>query len=220
MDTEATSSAAFDFSGSIPHHCEECLGPMFFEPYAIEVSKRINPSGVRIALEIASGTGRVTRHLRNVIPPPAKQIASDIRSDMLTVAKERLKTVDIQWNIIDAQELPFEDGGIDLVVCCFGYMFVSDRSKAFAEAYRVLRPGGMFLITTWDRLELNGASNVYRTLVRKYLEAPLPEFCNLAFSLNDESVIRSLLQDAGFSKIKVEKVKKSSVCKTAREAAA
>src|SRR6266542_1432540 len=107
MDTKTISTPAFDFSGSIPHHYEQYLGPMFFEPYAIEVSKRIDSSSVHLALEIASGTGRVTRYLRERIPATSKLVASDISEDMLSVAKKKLRDFDIDWQIIDAQQLPF-----------------------------------------------------------------------------------------------------------------
>src|SRR6266487_4733200 len=214
MDNKSVSTPAYDFSGSIPYHYEQYLGPMFFEPYAIEVSKRINPSSVHLALEIASGTGRVTRHLRECIPATSKLIASDISQDMLSVAKEKLRNFDIDWQIIDAQQLPFNDNSIDLVVCCFGYMFVPDKPKAFAEAYRILKPKGMLLFTTWDKLELNAASYVYRKAAKKYLQDPLPESYNLPFSMNEETMIRSFSRDAGFSKIKIEKVKKLSISET------
>jgi ubiquinone/menaquinone biosynthesis C-methylase UbiE len=59
-------------------HYDDFLGPLFFEPYAIEIAKRIDPSPVTIALEIAAGTGRVTRHIRERLAPSAKLIASDI----------------------------------------------------------------------------------------------------------------------------------------------
>jgi ubiquinone/menaquinone biosynthesis C-methylase UbiE len=219
MDSKSISPPAFDFSGSIPQHYDQNLGPMFFEPYAIEVSKRISPSDVRLALELACGTGRVTRHLRNVLSSTANLIASDISPDMLAVAKEKLKTSNIEWQIIDAQELPFHDNSIDLVVCCFGYMFVPDKAKAFAEAHRVLRPGGMLLFTNWDKLELNAASYIYRKTAKKYVKDLSSESYNLPFSMNDETVIRSFLQEAGFSKITIEKVSKASISETAKEAA-
>ena len=219
MDNKSILTPAFDFSGSIPHHYDQNLGPMFFEPYAIEVAKRINPSDVHLALEIACGTGRVTRHLRNVLLATANLIASDISPDMLAVAKEKLKIPNIDWQIIDAQQLPFNDNSIDLVVCCFGYMFVPDKPKAFAEAYRVLIPGGMLLFTTWDKLELNAASYTYRKAAKKYLQDPLPELYNLPFSMNDETMIRSFLQDAGFLKITIERINKVSISQTAKEAA-
>jgi ubiquinone/menaquinone biosynthesis C-methylase UbiE len=207
------------FSGSIPEHYDRVLGPMFFEPYAIEVSQRIDPSSVNTVLEIGSGTGRVTAHLRNVISSATKLIGSDISEDMLAVAKEKLKGLDIDWRIIDAQDLPFDDDSIDVIVGCFCYMFVPDKHKAFAEAHRVLRPGGMFIFSTWDKLELNGASYTYRKIVKKLFEDSLPESYNLPFSMNDQNAIKGMLKETGFSKIKVERVDKDSISQTAGEAA-
>src|SRR5205085_12543594 len=126
MEQKTISTAIFNYSGSIPRHYNTYQGPVFFEPYAVEVAQRIVPNAVHMALELASGTGRVTRPLRQVIPRSAKLIASDISPDMLAVAKEKLMTMAIDWQHIDAQELPFRDNSMDLVVCCFGYMFVPD----------------------------------------------------------------------------------------------
>lgn len=218
MNSE-TSIHPFNFSGSIPEHYDQFSGPLFFEPYAIEVASRIDSSSVELALELASGTGRVTRHLRNILPRKVKLIASDISTDMLAVAKEKLKSKNIEWQIIDAQELPFKDNSIDLVVCCFGFMFVPDKAKAFAEAFRVLRPGGMLIFTTWDKLESIGASQVYRTIAKRYLADPLPESYNLPFSMYDEADIRGLLQVAGFRQMLIEKVPHLSISPTARDAA-
>lgn len=217
-DTSDTGSSV-DLPRNSAAYYDEFLGPLFFEPYAIEVAKRIDPVQVSFALEIAAGTGRVTRHIRKRIKPPAKLIASDISEDMLTEAKKKLSHLTIDWQTIDAQELPFNDNSIDLVVCCFAYMFVPDKPKAFAEAYRVLKPGGVFLFTTWDQLEYNGASYTSMSIVKKYLEEPLPESYNLATSMSDETVIRHLLEDAGFSKLSIEKVKLASVSPTAKEVA-
>jgi ubiquinone/menaquinone biosynthesis C-methylase UbiE len=208
-----------DLPGESATHYDQFFGPLFFEPYAIATAKRINPATVATVLEIAAGTGRVTRHIRERIPVPAKLIASDISEEMLAVAKKKLGHLDIDWRTIDAQQLPFSDNSIDLVVCCFGYMFVPDKPKAFAEAYRVLKPGGMFLFTTWDKLENNAASYTSIAIAKKYLEEPLPESFNLATSMSDGAVITPLLEDAGFTKISIEKVKLFAVSPTAKEAA-
>lgn len=219
MNDTSTNVPSFDCPGEGAFHYDYFLGPLFFEPYAIEVAKRIDPAAVSIALEIAAGTGRVTRHIRECTAASAKLIASDISEEMLAEAKKKLSHLDIDWQNTDAQQLPFKDNSIDLVVCCFGYMFVQDKPKAFAEAYRVLRPGGVFLFTTWDQLERNAVSYTSRLLAEKYLKGPLPESYNLAVSMSDDDAIRSLLEEAGFSKIFIEKVEQFSVCPTAKEAA-
>jgi ubiquinone/menaquinone biosynthesis C-methylase UbiE len=214
---EKTSAPVFDFSGDVAIHYEECLGPMFFEPYAIEVAKRIEPSSVSFALELASGTGRVTRHIRERIRPSAKLVASDISQDMLAVARKKLNGFDIDWQMIDAQDLPFEDNTIDLVVCCFGFMFVPDKPKAFAEAFRVLKPGGMLLFSTWDKLEANGASFIYRSIAKKYLQEQ-DEAYNTPFLMSEEAMIRPFLEKAGFFRISIEKKQLVSTSPSAKDA--
>lgn len=202
-----------------PTHYDEFFGPLFFEPYAIEVAERMQVAPGDSVLEIAAGTGRVTRRLRERMPPTARLIASDISEDMLAVAKKKLGHLPIDWQNIDAVQLPFDDNSMDAVVCCFGYMFVPDKPKAFAEAYRVLKPGGTLLFTTWDKLEKNGASYTSISVAKKYLEEPLPESFHLATSMNDEAVLTSLLQQAGFAKISIEKLELLSVSRSAKEAA-
>jgi ubiquinone/menaquinone biosynthesis C-methylase UbiE len=218
MNNPTRTNQAFHSSATDAELYDQYLGPMFFEPYAIEIADRIESPPVKLALELAAGTGRVTRHLRKRLLASAKLIASDISEDMLEVAKEKLKDENIDWQIIDAQQLPFEENSVDLVVCCFGLMFVPDRSKAVAEAYRVLRQGGMFIFSTWDKLETVGTSSVYRNIVRQYLTDQLPGSYDFPTSMHDESIIKPLLQDAGFSKIVIEKVSKQSYCSSAKEA--
>lgn len=219
MNDPSTKVSSADLLEETATHYDHFFGPLFFEPYAFEVTKRIEPNQISIVLEIAAGTGRVTRHIRECIPRSAKLVASDINEDMLAVAKKKLSHLAIDWQIIDAQQLPFSDSSIDLIVCCFGYMFVPDKMKAFAEAYRVLKPGGQFLFTTWDKLENNAASFSSRSIANKYLEEPFPKSYNLATSMSDEAVIIPFLEDAGFIKISIEKVGLFSISRTAKEAA-
>ncbi len=92
MNDTSAKPPSFDGPLNDAFHYENFLGPLFFEPYAIEVAKRIDPSKVSVALEIAAGTGRVTRHIRERIPVSAKLIASDISEEMLSEAKEEIKS--------------------------------------------------------------------------------------------------------------------------------
>ena len=207
------------FSGSIPANYDEGLGPMFFEPYAQEVGKYIDPSQVTTALEIACGTGRVTRHLRSILSREAKLIASDISPDMLAIAREKLQGENIDWKIVDAQELPLADNSVDLVVCYFGFMLVPDKVKAYSEVFRVLKKGGMFLMATWDKLERNEASNVFRRTLKQYMGDTLPDSYKLPFSMHDPQPILEMLSHAGFRSLKADRVEKICEAQTAKKAA-
>lgn len=66
----------------------------------------------------------------------------------------------VRWRQADAMQLPFDEGTFDAVVCQFGVMFFPDKAKAFAEARRVLRPGGVLLFNVWDRIEENEFADV------------------------------------------------------------
>jgi len=206
------------FTGSIPKNYDAILGPMFFEDYAIDLVSRIDSGRIRNALELCCGTGRVTRHLRKTLPPSAKLVASDISPDMIAVAKQNVSD-GVDWKIIDAKQIPLDDNQLDLVICSFGYMFMQDVVAAFSEAFRVLRPGGQFLISTWDKLEQNGVSNVHRKVIKKHFGDTLPSTYRLPFSMDDPALLETQLQQAGFSSIKVSHVKKNTYCATAKEAA-
>jgi ubiquinone/menaquinone biosynthesis C-methylase UbiE len=139
---------------------------------------------------------------------------------MMGVAQEILKDQPIEWQIADAQDLPFEDNSIDLIVCAFGYMFLPDKVKGFASAYRVLKPGGKLLFTTWDKLELNGASLIQRSIAGKFLGDDAPPSFYTAFSMNNYDEIRQWLQSAGFDNIDIESVEKTARADSAKEMAA
>jgi SAM-dependent methyltransferase len=74
---------------------------------------------------------------------------------MLDMAAEVGTSRPVQWRQADAMQLPFEGGVFDAVVCQFGVMFFPERSRAYSEARRVLRSGGVFMQRTrggrWPR---------------------------------------------------------------------
>ncbi|RYY56395.1 MAG: class I SAM-dependent methyltransferase [Chitinophagaceae bacterium] len=195
------------------------FGPFYFEPYALEVAKRIDKDMQGTVLELAAGTGRVTRHIRHRIAPQARLIASDLDPAMLAVARQQLQGEDISWELLDAASIPYPGEAFDLVVCCFGYMFVPDRAKAFAEAFRVLKPGATFLITTWDTLEHNPASAIARSIAAPFLDGPLPEQFDVPTSMSDEAGLKVLLTETGLVGIHVEKLQLISGSSTAKQAA-
>ncbi len=213
----STDNAAF--IGTIPQNYDRYLGPLLFEPYAKDMVGRIDTASVNAVLEIACGTGRVTRHLKASLSPTVRIVATDLNADMLTVARAANPGNNIQWQLADAQDLPFDDAGFDIVACQFGFMFVPNKAKAFAEAWRVLKPGGCLLFNTWDKMENNELIHVTNPVIVSYFPTDPPTFYQIPFSFHDEKLIRSLLDQAGFYQIELALVKKEATSTSAKEAA-
>src|SRR6187200_2396043 len=148
------------FAGSIPQLYDEYFVPLIFEPYAIDLSARAAARRPGRVLEIAAGTGAVTRHLAADLPAASAIVATDLNPGMIARAREVGAARPVEWQTADAMQLPFADATFDAVVCQFGVMFFPDRSAAYAEARRVLRPGGAFLFNAWDRIEANEFADV------------------------------------------------------------
>ena len=159
------------FTGSIPRLYEAHLVPLIFEPYAADLVDRVASQSLARVLEIAAGTGVVTRKLASVLPESVSIVATDLNQAMLDLASEVGTKRPVEWRQADAMQLPFEDSVFDAVVCQFGVMFFPDKSKAFSEARRVLRAGGVLMFNVWDRIE----ENEFAHTVTKALESLFPK---------------------------------------------
>jgi ubiquinone/menaquinone biosynthesis C-methylase UbiE len=207
------------FSGSIPALYHRCLGPLLFEPYARDLAERVAAIAPRRILETAAGTGIVTAALVRAVPD-AEIVATDLNQAMLDVAAERVHSPAVSFRQADAQELPFADGGFDLVVCQFGAMFFPDRILAYREARRVLKRGGLFLFNVWDRLDANPASDAAAKAVAALFPADPPSFLSrVPFGYHDPIRIEKDLSAAGFDEVTVETVAAHSRLGDAADAA-
>ena len=112
------------FAGSVPANYEKYLGPFLFEPYALDLISRLQDKKYNDILEIACGTGRVTKHLAAAVKHDTLT-ATDLNPDMISTAKEKVDDKSIKWISADAMQLPFDDNSFDLVVMQFGIMFFS-----------------------------------------------------------------------------------------------
>lgn len=132
------------FAGSIPKVYETYLVPLIFKPYARDLVNRLKSRSLARVLEIAAGTGVVTRNLASVLPESVSIVATDLNQPMLDLASTVGTKRPVEWRLADAMQLPFEDETFDAVVCQFGVMFFPDKAKAFSEVRRILRSGGRF----------------------------------------------------------------------------
>lgn len=198
---------AFKFTGEDAENYDRYLGPMLFEPYGSYLASQIETTGLQSVLEIASGTGRVTRHIRKALPSNVSLNATDISADMLNVAKRELDNEGIMFGVEDAQQLSFADNMFDLVICQFGMMFLPDQRKGFAEILRVLKPGGRFMFFTWENtLKLP----LFKLLINDLI---LPHFKDedtgrffVPFSLHDPAMLKDFMTTAGFKDVEVDRI--------------
>ena len=205
------------FKHSTPELYDRYMGPLLFVPYAEYVAGRVASLRPKRILETAAGTGIVTRAVTEAVPE-AEVVATDINPAVVAFAAQRAQSDRISFQAADAQQLPFEDESFDVVLCLFGIMFFPDKVRANVEARRVLRPGGRYIVATFDRLELNpvpkAAGEAVATLFSddpRYMERG-------PFSYADPALVEDELRRAGFQQVELETVKLSSAV-SARDAA-
>jgi ubiquinone/menaquinone biosynthesis C-methylase UbiE len=194
------------FAGSIPENYDRYMVPLIFEPYASDIAHRAASLSPNSVLEIAAGTGVVTRALAPKLPPNANYIVTDLNQPMVDYAASRQpQDTRIKWRQADALALPFDNATFDLVCCQFGAMFFPDRASGYREARRVLKPGGHFLFNVWDRIEENVfAHDVTNALAKLFPNDPPRFLARTPHGYHDTALIHSELKDAGFSRVVID----------------
>ena len=199
------SSSAAGFSGSVPAFYDLHLGPVLFEPYATDLVSRL-PTGDRLrVLEIACGTGIVTRRLQEALPDAAI-VATDLNEAMTDYARAAVPAPGISWQQADAQALAFDDASFDVVVCQFGFMFLPDKVRGFREARRVLSSDGVLLANVWQSMEANPAAGAIHATLAKLFPADPPRFMETPYGYHDTELIRADMREAGWKDVELEDV--------------
>jgi len=108
MGDEAVSERSTRFDGSIPEMYDRYLGPLLFEPFAADIADRVARRRPRKVLEIAAGTGIVSRAMMDRLPRETSLTISDLNAPMLDYARQKVGTHrrDVEWRQGDAQKLP------------------------------------------------------------------------------------------------------------------
>lgn len=188
------------FTGTIASVYETHLVPLIFEPYGADLADRLAPRAMARLLEIAAGTGVATRRLAAVLPEEVAIVATDLNQPMLDQAAAIGTRRPVEWRLADALHLPFREGTFDAVVCQFGVMFFSDKARAFSEARRVLRPGGVFIFSSWDRIEENEFAHSVTTALESVFPGDPPRFlARTPHGYFDPATIERDLAGGGFT---------------------
>lgn len=205
------------FAGAIPALYERCLVPLIFAPYARDLGQRAAGLAPGRVLEIAAGTGVLTRQLATRLPAQATIIATDLNPAMLAQAARTGTARPVQWRQADAMQLPFDDDSFDLVACQFGIMFFPDRVAALSEMRRVLRPGGALLFNTWDRIEDNVFAQAVTDALACVFPGDPPRFlARVPHGYHDRAALRREVAAAGFALAGMDTVTATSRADNAR----
>jgi SAM-dependent methyltransferase len=207
---------AANFSGSMPEYYDSVMVPAQFDVYAADLVRRLPAKPPGDVLEIACGTGAVSRRLRERLDPGVRLVATDLSEAMLAYARGKVSGK-IDWQVADAAALPFPDASFGTVVCAFGVMFVPDKKALFQGMRRVLRAGGTLLFNVWDGLDANPHSRATNDAIEAMFPGDPEMRFRGPFEFNDRAVLRSLLAEGRFREVGMEPVRLEVRCPSARD---
>jgi ubiquinone/menaquinone biosynthesis C-methylase UbiE len=173
---------------------DELFVPALFQKWGPILSEAANLRHGQRVLDVACGTGALTRAAAERVGPNGSVVGLDPNPSMLSVA--RRKSTAIEWCEGRAEELCFPDASFDAVVSQFGFMFFDDRPRALREMMRVLRPGGHLAVAVCDALEHSpGYATLASLLAELFGEGVAARF-RAPFSLGDPRELARICEQA------------------------
>ena len=199
---------------------EQHLVPAMFEPFARDLIKLCNIKRYERILDVACGTGIVSRlAIDYVNASVGKVVGIDISPIMLKMARRCSTGRNIEWKEGSALSLPFPDGSFDLVICQQGLQFMPDRNKAVREMNRVLISGsnredkhssyGRLVLSVWTSIKDSPGFSILQRLLLDTISDEAATILQLPHSLSDIKELVSLVRAAGFNKILSKEITKT-----------
>jgi ubiquinone/menaquinone biosynthesis C-methylase UbiE len=203
MQAMDLSKASGDWGGPVSSSVfdvyDDLLVPLLFQTYADDLAHRLTDLRTGSILEVAAGTGVLTRAMADSLPDEVTITATDLVQGMIDRARRVGTTRAVTWQQADVMTLPYESESFDVVVCQFGAMFFDPKPDAFEQIRRVLRPGGRFLFSVWDALEHNEFAAVVNDVVKSHFAEDPPRFLERKpYAYHDREAIIADLRAAGF----------------------
>ncbi|MEM6988023.1 MAG: bifunctional demethylmenaquinone methyltransferase/2-methoxy-6-polyprenyl-1,4-benzoquinol methylase UbiE [Pseudomonadota bacterium] len=175
-------------------------------------------SGVRpghTVLDIAGGTGDLAAAMARRVGSRGMVVLSDINASMLDVGRDKLTNKGFVGNLTvaqaNAEALPFEDDSFDCITIGFGLRNVTDKDRALASMYRVLKPGGRLLVLEFSKPTLPGFSALYDQysfnvlpMMGKLVAGDGESYRYLAESIRmhpDQETLAAMMRSAGFERV-------------------
>ena len=201
------STSSSGFVGDIPSHYDGGLGPNIFHDYGDRLASLCSGDSAQTVIELAAGTGIVSRKLRDQLPSDTPLLVTDLNQPMLDVARAKFSASEnVEFQVANAMELPFENEAFDLMVCQFGVMFFPDKPASYREAARVLKPGGRYLFNVWGSMSENPFSEMAHNVAARFFPDNPPGFYAVPFHYGDAQAVRADLEAGGWDDIEHETI--------------
>jgi SAM-dependent methyltransferase len=197
--------SGWQVAGTAPEMMERYIGPAFATTYEELVALAALHGGERV-LDVACGTGGVTRRVAQVVGAAGKVAGLDVNEGMLSMARtvpQRHDGPPIEWHHGDAAALPFPAAAFDVVLCQYGLEFFADRAAGLREMARVLIPGGRLILRVWRALERQPFYVALIEVLERHVRAGVAAPIRAAFTLADAAELRALVAGAGFRAVRI-----------------
>jgi ubiquinone/menaquinone biosynthesis C-methylase UbiE len=200
-------------AGSYPELYEQLAVPAFFERFARMLLERAQIQDGERVLDVASGTGVVARTIARE-GSPGRLVGYDLTPAMVEVGKGRPGGEGVEWVLGNGQELPFEDGSFDVVLCQQGLQFFEDPVAGASEMRRVLAGGGRVLAACWDRDD----GSLFEVLVEVLgeFDPQLAQVARTPFSMTAER-LEEIFREGGFEDVTLGRLEGEGVWPSAEQ---
>ena len=194
-------------SGSAAEVYERQLVPAMLAPWAMKLVDLVEVQPGMHVLDVACGTGVVTRLAAERVGSDGRVVGLDINAAMLSVARQFAPVgAGVEWLEASALEMPFPDASFDIVLCQHGLQQFPDRSAVLREIHRLLVPGGRLGLCVWSRIEGSPGMAALAEALERHAGAEAATNRRAPFALGDPDHLRALVEDAGFRDVDVRTV--------------
>ena len=205
-------AAAFDLASE----GYDCPQLRFFTESASHLIKKLQLRGDERLLDIATGTGNVALAAAMLLPD-GFVTGIDLSEKMLRRAQSKASSMDLRnvnFKRADIEALDFGKDFFDAASCAFGLFFLQDMGNGLKCISRILKPGGMFAMTSFKSSYWMPSRGMLRERLKKYGIEPPKWQMSL---LDTPDKIKALLFDAGFGDMDIESLQMGYYLKDANE---